>query len=164
MKLSIVKLASFAALLTPVVANFDVYMVEAHERVFGSYQQAWQIFEAQPSSCDAVRSAAIWFRSGDVSGDKEGVRCSGSGCTYTAPAGDIDVLEMNFSNSPKVWHWTLYKDRGYTMVGLDGNTYGNCIVFPNGDYDCDTNNGAQTLRGYRKFRCLTQYTVSSIFS
>ncbi|ATZ52230.1 hypothetical protein BCIN_08g00020 [Botrytis cinerea B05.10] len=163
MKLSAVKLASFAALLTPVIANFDVYMVDAYERVFKTHSRGWQIFDAQPS-CDQVKTAAIWWSYGDVSGDHEGVRCSGSGCDYTAPISNIDILEMNFSSLRKVWHWTLYKDRGFSMVGLDGNTYGNCIAFPNGDYDCDTNNGAQTLHGYRKFRCLTQYTVNDIFS
>ncbi|KAK6593216.1 hypothetical protein H4I96_11151 [Botrytis cinerea] len=141
MKLSAVKLASFAALLTPVIANFDVYMVDAYERVFKTHSRGWQIFDAQPS-CDQVKLQ----RSGG------------------ATAINIDILEMNFSSLRKVWHWTLYKDRGFSMVGLDGNTYGNCIAFPNGDYDCDTNNGAQTLHGYRKFRCLTQYTVNDIFS
>lgn len=78
----------------------------------------------------------------------------------------------------------LYKDRGRTMVGctqqapsftqlhlgfeltqslVDGNTYGNCIVFPDGDYNCNSIfGGKEQHHGYRKFRCLTQFTADQI--
>ena len=112
-------LASYAALFTPALANFDVYMVDVYDRVFNSHSMGWQVFEAQPSSCDEVSSHDIWWASGDVSGDKTGVRCSGSGCNYKDPADNIDVLEMNFHSDPPVYHWTLYKDRGRTMVGCE---------------------------------------------
>lgn len=119
MRLSIVALASRAAFLTPVLANFDVYMVDVTDNIFHTHTRAWQVFEAEPKSCDEVSSKPYWFTSGDVSGDKEGVRCVGSGCDYTPPADNIDILEMNFNNDGPVYHWTLYKDRGRTMVGCE---------------------------------------------
>jgi hypothetical protein len=45
---------------------------------------------------------------------------------------------------------------------VDGNIYGNCIAFPNGDYNCDTNSGELNLHGYRKFRCLTKFTADDL--
>lgn len=49
------------------------------------------------------------------------------------------------------------------MKLVDGNTYGNCIVFPNGDYDCNSIfGGKEQHHGYRKFRCLTQFTADQI--
>jgi hypothetical protein len=53
----------------------------------------------------------------------------------------------------------IYKDRNFDMIGLDGNTYGNCILFPGDDYQCS---GVPIQNGARKFRCLTQYTVGDI--
>ncbi|KKY34897.1 hypothetical protein UCDDA912_g05133 [Diaporthe ampelina] len=163
MKFSVRAVAFCAALLQPVAANFDVYMVDVYDAIFKSHTRGWQIFEAQPGSCIDVQNAPVFWDSGDVS-YKNGVRCKGSGCGYTPPADNIDQLEMNFSflNGP-VYHWTLYKDRGRTMVGLDGNTYGNCIVFPDGDYDCNSIfGGKEQHHGYRKFRCLTQFTADQI--
>jgi hypothetical protein len=110
-------LASGAAFLTPVLANFDVYMVEVTDNVFHSSSQWWQVFEAQPRDCNEVLNNRLWFSSGDVSGDKEDVRCVGSGRDYKAPTDNIDVMEMNFSNEGPVYHWTLYNDQGRTMVG-----------------------------------------------
>jgi hypothetical protein len=37
---------------------------------------------------------------------------------------------------------------------VDGNVYGNCIVFPDADYDCGFD-GSSSISGRRKFRCLT---------
>lgn len=38
---------------------------------------------------------------------------------------------------------------------MDGNVYGNCIVFPNADYDCNFQDSSGSISGRRKFRCLT---------
>ncbi len=46
---------------------------------------------------------------------------------------------------------------------VDGNTYGNCIVFPNGDYNCNSD-GSIYRFGYRKFRCLTSFTADQLNS
>ena len=47
------------------------------------------------------------------------------------------------------------------MYGLDGNTYGECILFPGDNWTCDQV-PFLILNGARKFRCLTQYSVSDI--
>lgn len=38
---------------------------------------------------------------------------------------------------------------------VDGNVYGNCIPFPNHDYDCKLSGSTGSISGRRKFRCLT---------
>lgn len=43
---------------------------------------------------------------------------------------------------------------------VDGKKYGNCIVFADGDYHC--RRGASYIDGYRKFRCLTQFTAEQV--
>lgn len=57
----------------------------------------------------------------------------------------------------------IYKDRGhpYKMYGLDGRTYGECIMFPGDDYLCGWADGS-VRSGVRLFRCLTQFTVEEI--
>ncbi|KFY97931.1 hypothetical protein V500_01849 [Pseudogymnoascus sp. VKM F-4518 (FW-2643)] len=104
-----------------------------------------------------VRTTRAWSWRSDVSDDKLGMRCQGSGCAFNAPIENIDVLEMNFNNNP-VLHWTIYKNRNYDLIGLDGKTYGNCFAYPYGDFDCP---GEQ---GHRKFRCLTSSTASQLNS
>ncbi|KAG6358206.1 hypothetical protein INS49_014090 [Diaporthe citri] len=136
MRFSALGITAYVALLQPVAANFDVYMVDVYDAIFKSHSRGWQIFEAEPGSCVDVQNAPVFWDSGD--------------------------MNFSFLNGP-VYHWTLYKDRGRTMVGLDGNTYGNCIVFPDGDYDCNSIfNGKEQHHGYRKFRCLTQFTADQI--
>ena len=46
------------------------------------------------------------------------------------------------------------------MIGLDGRTYGHCILFPANNWKCSR--GGLELDGYRKFRCLTQFTAGQI--
>lgn len=43
---------------------------------------------------------------------------------------------------------------------MDGKSYGNCVVFPNGDYNCNVITLA--IQGRRKFRCLTVYTADDL--
>jgi hypothetical protein len=62
---------------------------------------------------------------------------------------------MHFSNNP-LYHWTIYKSRGYRMEGLDHGDYGNCVPFPDHSMTC----GDRHLT--RKFRCLTKFTASDI--
>ena len=42
------------------------------------------------------------------------------------------------------------------MYGLDGNSYGNCVLYPNNDFECGD---VLHWSGYRKLRCLTAVTV-----
>lgn len=46
------------------------------------------------------------------------------------------------------------------MEGLDGNVYGNCIVFPGDDFQCS--DGLKSVGGVRLFRCLTDVTVQNL--
>jgi hypothetical protein len=108
MRLSIAALGSYAGLLTSVNANFDVYMVDAYSRIQNTHQRAWQVFAAEPSSCNEVALKPYWFSGSDVSGTNEGVRCAGNGCDYTASITDIDTLEMNFHGTNPVYHWSEY--------------------------------------------------------
>ncbi|KAK4210282.1 hypothetical protein QBC37DRAFT_322456 [Rhypophila decipiens] len=149
-----------SSLLPGAHANFDIYRVkDIRPYAQGGTRIIWQTFPAQPS-CDEALNGGYYNDAQDVSGNKIGVRCWGSGCAQQAPIDGITGLEMHFSNSP-LWHWTIYKDRGYSMVGLDGKTYGNCIPFPNGDFNCPFSGGSSTLEGRRKFRCLTSQIGST---
>jgi hypothetical protein len=69
---------------------------------------------------------------------------------------------MNFHSDPTKFHWTIYKDRNFDMIGLDGNVYGNCIVFPGDDFSCSE--GTWSNGGKRMFRCLTPLTVQDIIA
>ncbi|GKT86033.1 hypothetical protein Ct61P_03883 [Colletotrichum tofieldiae] len=152
-----------AALLPQAKANFDVYRVEAISPR-GGVSVYWQAFEAEGSCAKTGTFSQIWISRDDVSGSKKGVRCKGSGCAAQAPIRDIEQLEMHFSNNP-LYHWTIYNNRDngqFLMYGLNGRTYGNCIPFPNGDYNCVDFLGVR-WQGRRKFRCLTQYTANDLY-
>ncbi|KAI1847967.1 hypothetical protein JX265_001972 [Neoarthrinium moseri] len=155
-------LPSFAAILSsmamvPLVkANFDLYETMQTVAFGGEALTGYKVFEAEPD-CDQVRAGGFYQDETDVSGDNTGVRCEGD-CAAADPAG-ITILEMHFNNNP-LHHWTIYKDRNYDMIGLDGNTYGNCILFPGDDFFCST--AVETFSGRRRFRCLTQFTAPEI--
>lgn len=111
MKLSILRICPWLAILPCVTANFDVYMVERTivTDVGVSINKVWQVFEAEPKNCDEVFNARTFVNSNDVSGTKTGVRCVGSGCDYKPPAGNIDILEMNYHGSDPVYHWSKFE-------------------------------------------------------
>lgn len=49
------------------------------------------------------------------------------------------------------------------MIGLDGNTYGNCILYPGDSFNCNDDLVIWANRqGVRKFRCLTHLSVEQI--
>ncbi|OBT68836.1 hypothetical protein VE03_02216 [Pseudogymnoascus sp. 23342-1-I1] len=110
-------IALAASILLPAAhANFDIYRVTRYRPLAqGGTDVIWQAFKLPPS-CDLALKSAYWYDSSDVSGDKLGFRCKGSGCSAQAPADNIDQLEMHFRNNP-LWHWTIYKDRGRSMIG-----------------------------------------------
>ncbi|RBR24861.1 uncharacterized protein FIESC28_02351 [Fusarium coffeatum] len=158
-------MASFVVICS---ANFDLYIQIAtfyNGPEFTQVQRQWAIFEADPSCGEAVDQPWYYDR-GDVSVAR-GVRCAGDGCDPTGAASEITKLEMNLGFDDDVWHWTIYRDRprgqngGYLMYGLDGNTYGECILFPGDNWTCDQE-PFLILNGARKFRCLTQCSVSDI--
>ncbi|KAF1974803.1 hypothetical protein BU23DRAFT_553048 [Bimuria novae-zelandiae CBS 107.79] len=70
---------------------------------------------------------------------------------------------MNFNNyDAQKFHFTIYKDRNFDMIGLDGNVYGTCIVFPGDDFSCSAGNYSNG--GKRMFRCLTAFTVQDFIA
>ncbi|GKT64267.1 hypothetical protein ColTof4_06667 [Colletotrichum tofieldiae] len=150
--------ASFMAFAPVCKANFDVYLNRLYNLGPGGSEghQAWTIFDSDPS-CQQVNNAITYGHYGDVSGRQTGVRCVGD-CAMEGRADGIQVLEMHFSNNP-LYHWTIYKDRGYRMYGLDGKVYGECIIFPGNDYRCDA---LGITTGRRKIRCLTNFTARQI--
>jgi hypothetical protein len=100
MKFTLASIALLASFIPSVVANFDVYFI--HTDLYDTYN--WGVYDAQPS-CETERTTRAWSWRSDVSGDKLGMRCQGSGCAFNAPIENIDVLEMNFNNNP-VLHWS----------------------------------------------------------
>jgi hypothetical protein len=58
----------------------------------------------------------------------------------------------------------IYKDRDpkYQLFGLDGNVYGDCMLFPGNTFSCEYASGFGQWNGHRKFRCLTRYTATEI--
>ena len=54
------------------------------------------------------------------------------------------------------------RDRDYDLVGLDGNVYGSCILFPGDALDCGGGTAPKYVR--RKFRCLTEFTAAQIIA
>jgi hypothetical protein len=93
--------------------------------------------------------------------------------------GDIDILEMHFTNKP-LWHFSewflsshsfsrtncapksIYKNRNPQdeLTGLDARKWGRCFPYPNDSYDCYR--GIVRDQGVRKMRCLLEATSDQI--
>lgn len=77
---------------------------------------------------------------------------------------------MHFTNNP-LYHFTIYKDRGYTasdgswrwyLYGTDGSSYGECFAWGDYNWDCQWPGDNIAVKGYRKFRCLTSVDANTI--
>ncbi|KAH7368801.1 hypothetical protein B0T11DRAFT_316869 [Plectosphaerella cucumerina] len=140
-------------------ANFYIWAVELHD-LFGGVLEGYDVYDhPQKPSCSEVSKRNIWQARSDVSGSKTGVRCVGE-CDMVHNGNNVDVFEMHWTNNP-LFHWTLYKSRGhpYKMYGLDGNVYGDCVVYSGEQFHC-ANFGA--IHGHRKFHCRTRFTTQQI--
>ncbi|KAJ4352466.1 uncharacterized protein N0V89_007814 [Didymosphaeria variabile] len=148
------------------LANFDLYRGTDVTAVPDDNPEpaldVWQVFDGEPD-CDDASSAQTWDDSDDVSGDKFGVVYEPRPADPSDP-GAATRVEMNFHDTDPVYHFTIYKDRNYDMIGLDGNTYGNCVPFPGDDYQCNypLPLGDRVLSGARFFRCTTDLTAQQI--
>ncbi|KAF5004045.1 hypothetical protein FDECE_9458 [Fusarium decemcellulare] len=163
MNLRMMSAVALAALVNFTTANFDVYMVDEMTTIPQQWS-LWHIWDTDPS-CGDVANAQNYLGRADVSGTKTGVRCEADDlrdCVSQSSRADaIKVLEMNFHGEDPVYHWTIYQDRNYEMIGLDGKVYGQCILFPGNSYECrDGPFGG--FFGTRKFRCLTEFTAAQI--
>lgn len=85
-------------------ANFDVYMSGIGGDGITANVWAFQVYDSPPACHDVIDW--IWQATGDVSGDKYGVRCKGSdaGCSSSGDPSDIEELEMNFNTDE--YHWS----------------------------------------------------------
>lgn len=101
MRSFLLTIAFWAGVLPWVTANFDVYRVTHSGLVTRTF---WQVFEAQ-AGCDEAWNTDVNADTTDVSVNKLGFRCKGNGCGEKPPAGNIDELEMHFSNNP-LYHWS----------------------------------------------------------
>ncbi|KAK5651455.1 hypothetical protein OQA88_12462 [Cercophora sp. LCS_1] len=153
--------AIMTAIASLASANFDLYVAQDAGLGAGNQFFGWTIHPAEPDCNRVLNHAEFYHDQDDLSGRTIGVRCEGQGCHRNQPE-NVNVLEMHFSNKP-LYHWTIYKDRGhpYKMYGLDGKTYGECIMFPGDDYTCGVFDGS-VRSGVRMFRCLTQWTADDI--
>jgi hypothetical protein len=88
-----------------VSANFDLYAASDNDAGSGNVFGGLTIHPKEPDCNRVVNHAEMWFDQADVSGDKLGVRCKGKGCLAGNP-GDVDVLEMHFTNKPHLLHWS----------------------------------------------------------
>ena len=95
---------ALASLLAPVLANFDVYIIQ--EVTNGVERKIYQAFESEPKSCEEVFANDVWTSKSDVNGKNTGVRCVGSGCDYKVSPSEITVLEMNFHGASPIYHWS----------------------------------------------------------
>ncbi|KXJ86406.1 hypothetical protein Micbo1qcDRAFT_209099 [Microdochium bolleyi] len=152
-----------ASLFGTAQANFDVYRTE----VYSGNRPAitWQFWEAEaPKDCGAILRNAMYEELNNKGPFWDvfwGVHCTGSGCDDLNPPGDIDQLRLKLRANPLL-DWTLRKDQGWSMIGRDGNAYGNCIVFPQGDFECKLATGWNHIATRRKFRCLTRFTANDL--
>jgi hypothetical protein len=101
-------LSALLASLPFAQANFDIYYelnvfnIWPGGPYIGDY---FRIFDTDPD-CAAVGKSVAFSSSGDVSGNKIGVHCSGGGCWDRAPPDGIDKMEMHFTNDP-LFHWSM---------------------------------------------------------
>ncbi|KAL1605244.1 hypothetical protein SLS60_004788 [Paraconiothyrium brasiliense] len=164
-------LAILATILPFTTANFDLYHihgVKAEGSWPGSEINGWQLQNDNPS-CEQVDQYAVWRDSGDLSHGRLGIRCEGK-CGYgDAPWPDVKLIEMHFTNNP-LYHFTIYKDRGYEvngawrwyLYGTDGKSYGDCFAWGDYNWDCQWPNEHLAAKGYRKFRCITDVDANTI--
>ncbi|KAK5653274.1 hypothetical protein OQA88_9173 [Cercophora sp. LCS_1] len=156
--------ASLALLTRLASADFDVYAGTTNSVGEGHFAETWYIFQGEPN-CNDAWNAKEYYESDDVSGKyRTGFRCEGKGCWGTNNPGDIEELEMHFSNNP-LFHWTIYKNRGYPykLFGVNGEVQGECHSFAGDDFGCPVVAPWPGQRsGVRKLRCYTRASAAEI--
>ncbi|KAM7209965.1 hypothetical protein V8F06_014652 [Rhypophila decipiens] len=152
-------LVTAAVLLVQVVdADFHVYRVKWLETIKGSTAYMYQFYENPGPSCEQVITTALWYERPHVAGTTLGVRCTGAGCDQVRTPRDIEQFEFHTCNNPLL-PFNLYKP-AYSMIGLDGKIYGNCVVATHQDYDCQWSN--VKVQGRRKFYCKSMVTAAEL--
>ncbi|KAF2448258.1 hypothetical protein P171DRAFT_481340 [Karstenula rhodostoma CBS 690.94] len=144
-------LVILVALIQFTSANFDLYHAHGHKA-------------SGPAPGVDIN---VWARRKDLSHGRKDIHCEPEKkCGYDhAPWPDVNLIEMHFTND-SLYHYTIYKKRGYTAP--DGSwrwyLYGIDECFAWGDYnwDCQWPSDGVSAKGYRKFRCLTNVDANTI--
>ena len=94
---------TMAALSQLVNANFDLYHVSLSTGGVTDEFKGWHVYEAEATG--DFTHEWVWRESGDVSGNKFGVRCVGSACDYSevSEGESLDIIEMNFNSEEHHW-------------------------------------------------------------
>ncbi|KAI1402310.1 hypothetical protein F4819DRAFT_485773 [Hypoxylon fuscum] len=104
---------------------------------------------------DDVLGLKIWQNVGDASADHPGMRTvPGDNVGPPFYRDPLDIVEFN-TLSDKPGHQTIYKNRGYAMVAVDGTKTGQCYLNRTFlyDLDCTTQNERVYLSGSSMFFC-----------
>lgn len=99
-----IHLLPLAAMLQACFANFDVYFTE--EANGADNINGMMVFDAPPSCSTVLNDSIYYLPTDDASGWNIGYRCDGD-CNQNSAPEAIQVLEMNFNNSP-VFHWSEF--------------------------------------------------------
>ncbi|KAF1975558.1 hypothetical protein BU23DRAFT_552496 [Bimuria novae-zelandiae CBS 107.79] len=164
-------------------ANFDLWVVHGTQDTpsVGRYQVlGWLVDDHGQPTCDDINPGDANLETGykertDLSHGRLGIRCepkSRCGVEHidSDSWNDYDLIEMHFANKP-LWHFTIYKDRGYLdgktwmwpLFGTDGRTYGACFAYGGQSFGvCTAPGGLLRMWGQRKFRCLAELGAEQI--
>ncbi|KAL1595911.1 hypothetical protein SLS60_009601 [Paraconiothyrium brasiliense] len=141
----LVYLVALIVLVTPTVANFNVYRVdvnhhapmkrhardlEVNSTMAGTTISSHWSVVPEAWGCQDFWNARKIGDSGDVSGNKLGIRCRGEGCESDHSSDSIELLEMHWTNVP-LFHWTIYHDwvddaGNWQLRGTGNNAFGAC--------------------------------------
>ncbi|OTB06954.1 hypothetical protein M426DRAFT_257336 [Hypoxylon sp. CI-4A] len=163
MKLSI---AALAAAFTGAAADFWLlYLHRDSSTGWVVVSHSGGAFTNDPDlKCDRdAKGHSIYEDAGDVSGSQPGMRTV-PGIFVGAPLyrDPLDVVEFNtLDNAPG--HHTIYKDRDYAMVNVDGYKSGQCYLNRSYTYslDCDVAETHVRLSGSSMFFCESDIDVAN---
>ncbi|KAF1970733.1 hypothetical protein BU23DRAFT_570413 [Bimuria novae-zelandiae CBS 107.79] len=164
-------LTTLFALVQLTVANFDLYQVHgvlATGPWPGTEIKGWKVVNDDPR-CDQIDLNAGWRSAGDLSHGRRDIRCEGKCGINDPPWPDVKLVEMHFTNNP-LWHFTIYKGRGYNvdgtwrmgLLGTDNKQYGECFAYEGHAFSCKYPDVHIQLDGQRKFRCFAQINANDI--
>ncbi|KAI1870617.1 uncharacterized protein JN550_005160 [Neoarthrinium moseri] len=132
----------FASLFFGARADFWIYKDVQHH--FG-LTYVYIIFLNRMPTCDEAKDVEVYGSSDDVSGNKRGVRVNFSHADPYAPT----LIEFN----TYFGHYTIYGDRHYDMVDLDGHVVGRCHPDTSQTFKCDRPGQLGYQVGYSMIFC-----------
>lgn len=162
------------------MADFDVFYLRNNRKIMEGYQ----ILDPSQNICPDPKNTRLFMDKGDVSGDKVGIRCVGTGCRHfqdndrVYDPSNIQIMEMHLSNKPVI-HWSKYlQDAGICVLltrlaiyrdNVDGDRWEMYDVHGVPQGKCEPNSAddgwfahCREWTGYRKMRCYNYYTADFI--